>query len=259
MPPTETTLTVRDCRTRLLRGGKGAPLLYLHGEHDAGDWPEALQRLAETYDVIAPDLPGFGGSDLPDWLDETDDLVCFTLDLLDKLDLKGVHLVGSSIGGWVAAKLAACNATRLSSLTLIAAAGLYVDATPPGDIFIWSPDELLGNLYHDQKIAAAAIEKSHAGEDLDLVLKNRFAAARLGWQPRLHDPDLHKWLHRITLPTQLLWGADDRVLPPVYAEAYARLIAGSRKTILPDCGHLPHRERPADTVAAMSKFLAEAR
>jgi pimeloyl-ACP methyl ester carboxylesterase len=259
MPSSESTLNLRGCRTRLLRGGSGAPLLYLHGEHDAGDWPDALQRLAGSFDVIAPDHPGFGGSDLPGWLDDTDDFVCFYLDLLDELGLTGVHLVGSSIGGWVAAKLAACNATRLRSLTLVAAAGLYVDDTPPGDIFIWSPDELIGNLYHDQKIAAAEIAKSRAGEDLDLVLKNRFAAARLGWQPRLHDPDLHKWLHRITLPTLILWGQEDRVLPPTYAAAYAERIAGSRKLILPDCGHLPHRERPAETAAAITKFLAEAR
>jgi pimeloyl-ACP methyl ester carboxylesterase len=103
MPPSESTLNLRGCRTRLLRGGSGAPLLFLHGEHDAGDWPDVLQRLAGSFDVIAPDHPGFGGSDLPDWLDETDDLVCFYLDLLDALDLTGVHLVGSSIGGWVSA------------------------------------------------------------------------------------------------------------------------------------------------------------
>jgi pimeloyl-ACP methyl ester carboxylesterase len=259
MPPRESTLSLRDCRIRLLRGGSGAPLLYLHGEHDAGDWPEMLQHLAETHDVIAPDHPGFGGSDLPDWLDNTEDLVCFYLDLLDELDLRDVHLVGSSIGGWIAASLAARNATRVRSLTLLAAAGLYVDDTPPGDIFIWAPDELLQNLYHDQEIAAAAIAKSHDGADIDLALKNRFTAARLAWQPRLHDPDLHKWLHRIKLPTLILWGAEDRVLPPAYAAAYNQAIAFSRQIVLPACGHLPHRERPAETAAAITKFLAEAR
>jgi pimeloyl-ACP methyl ester carboxylesterase len=91
------------------------------------------------------------------------------------------------------------------------------------------------------------------------VLKNRYAAARLGWQPRLHDPDLHKWLHRIHLPTQIIWGANDCVLPPAYADAYGKHIAGARKLVLPDCGHLPHRERPAETAAAITTFLAEAK
>jgi pimeloyl-ACP methyl ester carboxylesterase len=255
--PNESTLDLRDCRIRLLRGGEGEPLLYLHGEHETGDWPDFLQRLSGSFDVVTPDHPGFGGSDLPDWLDNADDLVCFYLDLLDRLELEQVHLVGNSIGGWVAAALASRNATRLRSLTLLAAAGLYVDEAPPGDIFIWSPEELLGNLYYDQAIAATTIAQAHDGGDIDLVLKNRFTTARLGWQPRLHDPDLHKWLHRIQLPTLILWGEEDRVLPPAYAAAYHQRIAGSRRIMLPRCGHLPHRERPAETAAAIMEFLAE--
>src|SRR5262249_27005182 len=118
-------LTIRDCRVRLMREGAGAPLVFLHGGGGSGIWLPALARPAKKVDVIAPDHPGFGESDMPAWLDTVGDLANFYLDFLDQLDLRSVHLVGSSLGGWIAADLAVRNSTRLASLTLIGAAGIH--------------------------------------------------------------------------------------------------------------------------------------
>ena len=118
-------LAVRGCRIRLMRGGAGSPLVVLHGATGAS-WLPFMQKLAENFDVIAPEHPGFGESDTPDWLDTIHDLAYFYLDLLDELKLKDVNLVGLSFGGWIAAELAVRNTQRLASLTLAGAAGLYV-------------------------------------------------------------------------------------------------------------------------------------
>ena len=74
-------------------------------------------------------------------------------------------------------------------------------------------------------------------------------------RPRGYDPHLHKWLHRIDVPTLLVWGANDRMFPPDYAHAYQRLIAGSKVAIVPDCGHLPQIEQRQSFVAALEGFL----
>src|SRR6185312_13793379 len=93
--PITSTITVNGCRIRMMRGGAGAPLLVLHGASGAA-WLPYMAKLAAKYDVIAPEHPGFGESDTPDWLDNIHDLAYFYLDFLEQLDLHGVHLVGIS-------------------------------------------------------------------------------------------------------------------------------------------------------------------
>ena len=84
---------------------------------------------------------------------------------------------------------------------------------------------------------------------------NRIASARFGWQPRFFNPRLERWLHRVNVPTHVIWGDQDRIIPPAYGAAFHRLIPGSTLTMIPDAGHLPHVER-ADAVAqAMHSFL----
>src|SRR5437588_2471667 len=129
-------LAIRDCRIRRMRGGSGAPLVFLHGGGGIGIWLPSMARLAKKFDVIAPEHPGFGESDTPAWLDTIGDLANFYLDFLDQLDLTGVHLVGSSLGGWIAADLAVRNSTRLASLTLTGSAGIYVEDVSQVDPFL---------------------------------------------------------------------------------------------------------------------------
>src|SRR5262249_55404875 len=120
------TISIRDCRIRLMRGGAGAPLLFLHGGGGVGIWLPCIAQLAKRLAAIAPEHPGSGASDTPAWLDTSGVLATFYLDFLDQLAPPGVHLVGSSLGGWIAADRAVPTATRLASLTLIGAAGIHV-------------------------------------------------------------------------------------------------------------------------------------
>src|SRR5438105_12931388 len=106
------TVTIRGCRIRIMRGCCGQPVLFLHGGGGLTPWLPFLARLAAKFDVIVPEHPGFGQSEMPTWLDSVSDLANFYLDFLDQLDLHGVHLVGHSLGGWIAADLAVRNASR---------------------------------------------------------------------------------------------------------------------------------------------------
>jgi Predicted hydrolases or acyltransferases (alpha/beta hydrolase superfamily) len=253
------TLTIRDCRVRLMRGGAGAPLVFLHGGGGIGIWLPAMARLAKEFDVIAPEHPGFGESDMPAWLDTVGDLANFYLDFLDQLDLRGVHLVGSSLGGWIAADLAVRNSTRLASVTLIGAAGIHVDGVAQVDTFLTNEEQRIRDLFHDQELAEAVIAGSQRPELEDAALKNRMTTAKLSWQPRNHDPHLRKWLHRIKVPTLLVWGEHDRVFPKDYAFAYQQLIPGAKVVVIPECGHLPHVEKGDVFAAELETFIGAMR
>jgi pimeloyl-ACP methyl ester carboxylesterase len=255
---TDARITVAGCRIRLMRGGAGAPLLFLHGGGGLGVWLPAMAELARTFEVIAPEHPGFGDSDTPAWLDTIGDLANYYLEFLDTLDLRGVHLLGSSLGGWIAAELAVRNAGRLASLTLIGAAGIHVDDVPQVDPFLSTDQQRIRDLFHDQQLAETVIAAAERPELEEVTLKNRATTARLGWQPRNHDPQLRKWLHRIKLPTLLIWGADDRLFPKEYAFAYQQLIPGAKVVIVPRCGHLPHVEKDAAFAAEVTAFIATA-
>jgi pimeloyl-ACP methyl ester carboxylesterase len=241
----------------MLRGGKGPPLLFLHGAGGAGMWLPFMAALSEIYDVIVPDHPGFGRSDTPDWLDQLSDLAYFYLDLIEALKLDGVHLVGHSLGGWIAAELAVRSTQRLSALTLIAAAGLHVKGVPKGDLFIWTPEERARNLFVDQRLAEQRLAMQLTAEQTDIVIKNELATANLAWQPRFHDPQLRKWLHRIDVPTLLVWGDSDKIFPKAYGEAYRDLIKGARLEVLPSCGHIPQVEKMDAFVDLFKRFAAE--
>jgi pimeloyl-ACP methyl ester carboxylesterase len=247
-------VAVRGCRIRLMRGGAGSPLVVLHGASGAG-WLPFMEQLSQKFDVIAPENPGFGESDTPDWLDNIHDLAYFYLDLLDQLKLNGVHLVGLSLGGWIAAELAVRSKQRLASLTLAGAAGLYVAGVEQIDAFLRTDQQRLRDFFYDPKRADEMIARVLRPELEDIALKNRTTVAKLTWQPRSHDPHLHKWLHRIDVPTLLIWGENDRMFPKEHALAYQELIPGAKLAIVPQCGHVPQIEKPDVFVAEIEAFL----
>jgi pimeloyl-ACP methyl ester carboxylesterase len=253
--PATSKLAVRNCNITMMRGGAGRPLLLLHGAGGGGHWLPFMADLAMRHDVLVPEHPGFGASDTPDWLDTVPDLANFYLDFLDQLDLRDVDVVGHSLGGWIAADLAARNTRRIASLTLVCAAGIHVKDVPQVDTFLSSDERRIRDMFHDQKFSDEMLKRAQQPELEDVNLKNRAITAKLIWQPRGYDPHLYKWLHRIDVPTLLLWGANDLLFPKEYAFAFQRLIPGSSVTIVPDCGHIPQVEQRAAFVDALETFL----
>ncbi len=249
----------RGATIRYRRAGAGRPLLFLDSEESHGESGPFLDALAENFDVIAPDHPGFGASDTPDWFKGVGDIVYFYLDFMRALDLKGVHLAGASLGGWIAAEIAVRDSSSLASVHLLAPMGARLKGTPFGEIFMWTPEENLRNRFHDEALVGRLLARLRARthEEATAYLRDRYATARLGWHPRLYNPELQRWLHRVDKPLQLLWGDEDKVVPLALANVWREAIPGARLSTFERCGHLPHVERATDVAGMITSFARE--
>jgi pimeloyl-ACP methyl ester carboxylesterase len=260
MPHTDETITIGGTTIRLMRGGptkeaadSAPPLVFLHGAGGHTGWMKFLDELAGDFAVYVPEHPGFGRSDDPPWLDEVGDLAYFYLDFLAAFGLDRVHLVGTSLGGWIAAELAVRNETRLASLTLVGAVGITADGQPIDDIFRMPVEENLRRFYADPERAARRLQDM-GKLDAHLYAKNRATVTRLAYRPRFYNPGLAKWLHRITVPTLLIYGDKDGLVPPAFGAAYHAAIPHSRLVVLENAGHAPFDEQKDAFLAAFRAF-----
>lgn len=257
----ESAVTVRGHTVRLLSAGSGEPVLYLHGAGDLGAWTPALSVLAASFRVLRPDLPGFNYSQPRADVRSVHDLAYRTWDLIDALGLGSVRVMGSSLGGWLAADLATIEPGRISHLVLIGAAGLRPAAGFGADVFVLSPAEMAARTYHGaqarERALAAAAERESDPELQLLQLRNRAATARLAWNPYFHDPGLADRLHRVRARTLIIWGEQDQLMPAECGRRYRQLIPGARLELLAGCGHLPQSELTAEFCELASAFLAE--
>jgi pimeloyl-ACP methyl ester carboxylesterase len=256
MPVELSTLAIRGVGLRLRRAGHGPTVLFLHGAGGAPQWLPFFDALAERYEVWVPEHPGFGGSDDPPWIRSIADLALFYLDLVEEAGLDRLHLIGNSLGGWLAAEMLIRDRSRFRSLVQLAPAGIRVKGVPCGDNFIWGAEEAVRNLYHDQAFADRVLSLIPDAAEVDVMLQNRFTVAKLGWQPRWFDPDLEKWLHRVKLPALVVWGDDDKIMPPAYAALWQERLPQARLVMVEGCGHLPHVERAALVAREVCAFLA---
>jgi pimeloyl-ACP methyl ester carboxylesterase len=245
---------VDGCRTHLRRGGSGEPLLFLHGASGASAVLPFMEKLAQRFEVLVPEHPGYGLSDEPAWLDNIHDVAYFYLDFLERLDLHKTILVGNSLGGWIAMEMAVRDTSRIKSLVLVSPAGISAPHVQPADTFLMSPEELARHLFHDPRLAEARLADPATPEALDIALKNRHTTARLAWEPRFHDPHLPKWLHRIGVPVQIIWGEQDRILPVGFANELKRMIPAAQLHVMRDAGHLPHVEKPQEFCDLVAGF-----
>jgi pimeloyl-ACP methyl ester carboxylesterase len=250
------TIEIAGLSVEVFTRGEGRKLLYLHaGDGVAPDDP-VIAELARSFHVIAPSHPGFGASELPREFATTDDLAYFYLDFLEALDLRNVVLVGSSFGGWVAAEIAIKSQERLSALVLAGALGVKFAGreTPEiADLFYQTHRDVRTLLYRDGR----SDERDYAllSEDaLTRIARNREALTLFGWSPLLHNPRLRQRLHRIKVPTLVLWGDSDRVVSPDYGRAFAAAIPGARFTLMANSGHYLHDELPAEFAGAVADF-----
>jgi pimeloyl-ACP methyl ester carboxylesterase len=239
-----------------LSGSKRETVLFLHGA-GGSNWSPLLQLLAENHRVIAPEHPGFGRSQIPDWMMSVGDLAYFYLDVMKQLDLKDVHLVGHSLGGWTAAEIAIRSTLRLKSLSLLAPAGVRSPDVPFGDIFLWSWEEHAKHMFYDPKLVEERL-KQVATMDHDVQLQNRAAAARLAWNPRLNNPQLPYWLHRIDVPTLFIWGKNDEICPFDCAQYFVKPIPNAMLDAMDKTGHALHTEKPKDVADKLTAFFAKA-
>jgi pimeloyl-ACP methyl ester carboxylesterase len=250
------TIEAREGAVHLLRGGTGEPVLYLHGiGAEPGRWNAVHEALSSRFDLIAPDHPGFGYSDVMDELDHVDDLVYHYLDLLDRLGLRGgVHLVGVSFGGWLAAELAVHSPDRFASLVLAAPVGIRIPGHLATDIFLMTPKQRAQALFHDPAKAPEADPADPAAAFQSY--KDLTGLARFGWVPFLSDPKLERRLYRVTAKTLVLAAEHDGVVPAAVTDRYAEAIGGAERRVLPGTGHALDAEAPEAFAAAVTEFLS---
>ncbi|MFI7128728.1 alpha/beta fold hydrolase [Nonomuraea sp. NPDC050153] len=257
-PPTEGLLEVPGGRVHLFQGGRGAPVLFLHAAGGAGRWHEIHELLARSFEVFAPDHPGFGGSDEFAELEGVDDLVFHYLDVIERLGLERPHVVGASFGGWVAAELAVARPDVIGSLTLLGPAGLRLPEHPVADLFLMTPDQVVGALFDDPAKASVLFSGEPGIDDVLAAYRDMTALARFSWHPFLSNPKLERRLHRITARTLVACPSHDKVIPVAHGARYAELIPQARFSQVEDCGHAMYFERPEEFARIVTEFLAEA-
>ena len=238
------------------RKGQGEAVVFMHGAGFTRRWLPMYELLAESFDFIAPESPGFGETPMPGWFRDFSDLSIIYDQLFEQLGLDQIHLIGYSMGGWSASEFASYYPRRLKSLTLVVPVGLRLEDNPGVDIFQLGPEDLMNRLFNDKKVMAEFMEGM---DDFDegIHLYSEFsAAARLMWAPR-YNLALERRLQRLSCPTMVVRAEDDHLIPNEMAEKFAATLPNNRLTKIPETGHEPCLERPKELVSEISSFISE--
>lgn len=254
----ERVVDVHGIATHLFEAGPpdAPPLLYLHGTSLGNLWLDYHNALARDFHIFAPDTPGFGLTARPDWMRDMSDYILYFRDLIDALGLRRPALAGHSLGGWMAAEVAVWYPERVDRLVLSNAAGLRVKGAPIADIFAMSPQEVLAACFERFEAALPLIPPAITEEVALAMYRERTTLASLAWNPSF-DPKLERRLARLACPTLILWGANDRLIPPIYGEAFQRAIPNSRLVVLEGTGHMPMFEQHKAWARQIADFLSE--
>jgi len=254
----QVSVDIGGTHIRMLKGGAGAPLVILHGTEGCQGWLRYAQALAEQFTVYVPSHPGFDGSERPAWLNTIPDLVCFYTWFLETQGLEGVPAIGFSLGGWLAAEIMATTHHAFSKLMLVDAAGIKPQVDEITDLFILSPAQITQLTFHDPQ-QAPEYDMLYGGtrtpEQQENAIKNREMAVRLTWKPYMHDPRLPSLLARVHIPTCIVWGRQDHIIPVECGERYRQAIPGAELAVLDNCGHMPQVEQPEAFVRLARQFL----
>jgi pimeloyl-ACP methyl ester carboxylesterase len=248
------THLVNGVNTIVLSAGSGPPLVFLHG---AGIWHGVNFAVPWTqkFRVIVPFHPGFGEAEDAPAMTDIHDYVMHYLDLFDALGLDKFRLVGFSLGGWLAANFAVAHGHRVERLVLVGPAGLRGKERPKGDLFLLPPEQIPSLLVSNFDVIKPFLPANP--KDLDFMgdrYREGGTLARLLWD-RPYDTKLPRYLHRLTMPTLLLWGEEDKLLPVQNAQLWQEHIPKARLKTFKGAGHLVLDEK-REAVDAVQRFLS---
>jgi pimeloyl-ACP methyl ester carboxylesterase len=252
---TRRTLKINGIETVVLEAGSGPPLVFLHGAGTVTgfDFAEAWSR---KFRVVIPYHPGFGASADDPAIEDIHDYVLHYVELFDTLELRQVRLVGQSMGGFIAVKFAVEHGPRVEKLALACPIGIPV---PPGqptvNFLAVPPEELPTLLAHDPQTVIRHLP--HGAPPPEFIaerVKEATTAGRvLGGGSRTFDENLPRQLHRLTMPTLLVWGKQDRLTPAAQHTTWAKALPNATVKLFDNAGHLVLDESPA-AVEAIAGF-----
>jgi len=243
----------------LLKGGAGATCLVLHGVEGHEGWLAFHERLAESATVYAPSHPGYGQTDCPDWVTSVQHQAVFYNWFLQQAGLESVDLIGVGVGGWIAAEMAVMCAAPLGHLVLVDATGLRPERGEIRDIFLMPWREVIEQSFHDasnaaeyQRIYGSAPVQEFGGPRE----AGRMMSMRMCFKPYMYDPSLGGMLGKIRVPTLVVWGQQDSIVPLECGQMYARLIPEATLRVIEQCGHFSHLEQPRQLASMVREFVS---
>jgi pimeloyl-ACP methyl ester carboxylesterase len=245
--------TVDGVKTVLYTAGKGDPLVFFHGAGtmEGFDFAEAW---TDKFRVIVPYHPGWGESgDDPSFTD-LHDYVMHYLELFDVLKLDTVNLVGLSLGGYLAAKFASEHGHRVKKLALIAPAGMIDPEHPMLDILAVPGEQVPGLLVSNFDVLKKHLPEKPDIEFMAARYREQTTVARLLWEHPT-DPKFMRYLHRVKMPSLIVWGDEDKIIPVQQTRLWRQYIPNAEVMVLKGAGHLVHLEKP-EVVEAISRFLS---
>jgi pimeloyl-ACP methyl ester carboxylesterase len=249
-------LQIGEVSLELLTAGDGPLLLFLHGGDYFAQHREFFDRLALHWRVVVPRHPGFGNSERPDGFRTVHDLAYLYLDLLERNDFGKATLVGSSLGGWIALETCVRCTERVDHLVLIDSVGVKFggrDERDIADIYALPSEQVPQRSFFDPARNAPDYSRLSDAE-LSAIARDRQATALYGWRPYMHDPGLRQWLHRVRVPTLVVWGENDGIVTQDYGQKLCRSLPNARFEAIREAGHYPQIERPAEVADAIGRF-----
>ena len=252
----ETSLDIAGVKLHLARTGKGEPVLILH--HDTGTLPTLpfYEALAARFDVLVPHHPGYGKSQRPNWLRSVRDIAAMYQNVLTKLDIEQCVLVGLGFGGWIAAEMATQAPRAVSKLVLVGAMGVK---PPEGDILdeaIVSYIDYARAGFHDQKAFDNIYDAEPSTDQLEAWDIAREMCFRIAWKPYMYSQTLPHLLRNVKVPTLLVWGDKDRIVPQSAADRYLAALPNAKLEVIRDCGHCVDLEQPGRLAELVTPFIA---
>lgn len=258
--PTEKTVRTAGAEIAVIRGGTGKSLLILHDELGYPGWLLWNERLAQERALVIPLQPGFGRTEHIDWIRSYRDLAGFYSQIIRELGAAPIDVIGFSAGEFIAAEMAAADPQIFSRMVLVAPMGIKPVDGEILDIFaVTVRNHLLATVADAANTPEfTQIYGGHmTPEQFEAFEDARSETARIGWEPFMHNPSLPYLLRGVKIPTLLMWGTRDRIVPRACIDAYRAAIEGAQVTLVEGVGHRPEMETPAEFDRIVRKFLAE--
>ena len=252
---TDSSYDLAGSKLHLSRAGKGRPVLVLHHETGTLDRLPFYDLLAAHYDVIVPHHPGYSRSQRPEWMRSVRDIAVAYRGLLSDLKVSNASLIGLGFGGWIAAEMAGMAPADLSNLVLVGAMGIK---PPQGDILDLAITGYLDYAragFHDQKAFDKVYGAEPSIDQLEMWDICREMSFRIAWKPYMYSQTLPHLLGAVRVPSLIVWGDDDKVVPISAGRRFLSSLPDARLEVIKACGHCIDMEQPEALARLVSDFI----